>query len=145
MVASSPLRWSLAVIDRPGEDLSWAAVHRFCPDYTQYNDSPMYRKPFASGRIHTQKRQQNSAAGNWTRVFRVTGGNTNHYTTADLINVQAVTTLSLSPPCSNPTNCYFIPSIVSHRLTSRTGLHWISEGPRLIAFIDPLASLTPRI
>ena len=26
---------------------------------------------------------QNSAAGNWTRVFRVTGGNTHHYTTAD--------------------------------------------------------------
>ena len=26
----------------------------------------------------------NSAAGNWTRVFRVTGGNTDHYTTADL-------------------------------------------------------------
>ena len=26
-----------------------------------------------------------SAAGNRTRVFRVTGGNTNHYTTADLI------------------------------------------------------------
>ena len=25
-----------------------------------------------------------SAAGNWTRVFRVTGGNTNHYTTTEL-------------------------------------------------------------
>ena len=25
-----------------------------------------------------------SPAGNWTRVFRVTGGNTNHYTTADM-------------------------------------------------------------
>ena len=27
---------------------------------------------------------ENSAAGNWARVFRVTGGNTNHYTTTDL-------------------------------------------------------------
>ena len=26
---------------------------------------------------------ENSAAGTWTRVFRVTGVNTNHYTTAD--------------------------------------------------------------
>ena len=26
-----------------------------------------------------------SPTGNWTRVFRVTGGNTNHYTTADLM------------------------------------------------------------
>ena len=28
--------------------------------------------------------RHHSAAGNRTRVFRVTGGNTNHYTTADL-------------------------------------------------------------
>ena len=26
-----------------------------------------------------------SAAGNWTRVFRVTGGNTNHYTTTEMV------------------------------------------------------------
>ena len=31
-----------------------------------------------------QQCSANSAAGNSTRVFRVTGGNTNHYTTADL-------------------------------------------------------------
>ena len=36
-----------------------------------------------------QWRDINSAAGNCTRVFRVTGGNTNHYTTADLKNMQA--------------------------------------------------------
>ena len=30
----------------------------------------------------------NSAAGNWTRVSRVTGGNTDHYTTADLPQVR---------------------------------------------------------
>ena len=34
---------------------------------------------------HACLKKQDSAAGNWTRVFRVTGGNTNHYTTADLI------------------------------------------------------------
>ena len=28
---------------------------------------------------------QNSAAGNWTRVFRVAGGNINHYTTTDML------------------------------------------------------------
>ena len=33
---------------------------------------------------HAKKRKnKDSAAGNWARVFRVTGGNTNHYTTAD--------------------------------------------------------------
>ena len=30
------------------------------------------------------EKQGYSAAGNCTRVFRVTGGNTNHYTTADV-------------------------------------------------------------
>ena len=33
--------------------------------------------------IKSCESQEISAAGNWTRVFRVTGGNTNHYTTAD--------------------------------------------------------------
>ena len=35
----------------------------------------------------TQKNEskRNSAAGNWARVFRVTGGDSNHYTTAEVI------------------------------------------------------------
>jgi hypothetical protein len=33
---------------------------------------------------HISNSKQNSAAGNRTRVFRVTGGNTNHYATVDL-------------------------------------------------------------
>ena len=38
----------------------------------------------ASGIKNTTQENPNSAAGNWTRVFCVTGRNTNHYTTAEL-------------------------------------------------------------
>ena len=41
-------------------------------------------------------RSQNSAAGNWTRVFRVTGGNTHHYTTADAGDQQIDKSYSLN-------------------------------------------------
>ena len=37
-----------------------------------------------------------SAAGNWTRVFRVTGGNTNHYTTTecDALHIRCIVTFA---------------------------------------------------
>ena len=47
-----------------------------------------------------------SAAGNWARVFHVTGGNINHYTTADLSEVPSMRYFSqeesLSPFVSTP-------------------------------------------
>ena len=33
------------------------------------------------------QKQKNSATGNWTRVSRVTGGDTHHYTIADLFGL----------------------------------------------------------
>ena len=58
--------------------------------------------------------RSNSAAGNWTRIFRVTGGNTDHYTTADLTSRCSWRTMSGSWPTSlfqltrhsqHPTTC----------------------------------------
>ena len=43
--------------------------------------------------------KNDSAAGNWARVFRVTGGNTNHYTTADLVREERQV-LNVSRPYS---------------------------------------------
>ena len=48
-------------------------------------------------KLHVNHIRKNSAAGNWTRVFRVTGGNTNHYTTTDLVNSINILALGLSP------------------------------------------------
>ena len=57
---------------------------------------------------------QNSAAGNWTRVFRVTGGNTHHYTTADAGDQQI-------------DKLYSLKDFSLHALRfSITGNHWLT-------------------
>ena len=45
-------------------------------------------------KFSSYKSLPNSATGNWTRVFRVTGGNTNHYTIADLAYMASYDILS---------------------------------------------------
>ena len=44
---------------------------------------PEWSKGVDSSSTGAKKKKKYSAAGNGTRVFRVTGGNTNHYTTAE--------------------------------------------------------------
>ena len=82
------LAWKLNVF-------SWQAMFQpslarlFFSSYLFLSERGMSWSKFSS-----YKSLPNSATGNWTRVFRVTGGNTNHYTIADLAYMASYDILS---------------------------------------------------
>ena len=61
---------------------------------------------------------KDSAAGNWTRVFRVTGGNTHHYTTADAGDEQIDKSCNLQRSSLNA---------LSRMRFSITSNHWMTS------------------
>ena len=67
-------------------------------------------KPKPSSLVHNSftEKKSHSAAGNRTPVSRVTGGDTNHYTTADMFSVSVIRTEQNRQPVASKMGLRFV-------------------------------------